>query len=51
VRYYHNQHLPEDYKLVPDWNSNWESPNRDSDHEDDIDIDGPNHIEDYMAWW
>ena len=49
--YYCSQHLPEDYELVLDWNSNWESPKRDSDHEDDIDIDGPNHMEDYMALW
>jgi len=49
VCYYHSQHLPEDYEPIIDWNSNWESPSRESDYEDDIDIDGPAHTEDYLA--
>jgi len=51
VCYYRSQHIPEDYELVPDWTSDWESLERDSDYDDDIDIDGPNHTKDYMAWW
>ena len=51
MHYYHSQHLPEDYEPVLDWTSDWESPKRDSDHEDDVDIDGPDHTKDYMAWW
>jgi len=51
VHYYRIHHLPEDYELVPDWNFDLESPERDSDHENDIDIDGPDHTKDYMAWW
>ena len=51
VHYYHSQHLSKDYEPVPNWTSNWESPDRDSDYEYDIDIDGPDHTKDYMAWW
>lgn len=51
VHYYCSQHLLEDYELVLDWTSDWESPKRDLDHEDDIDIDSPDHTKDYMAWW
>jgi len=51
VRYYRSQHLSEDYKPVTDWTSDWESPDKNLNYEDDIDIDGPDHTEDYMAWW
>jgi len=51
VHYYHRKHLPKDYELILDWTSDWETPIRDSDYEDDIDIDGFDHTEDYMAWW
>ena len=51
MHYYRSRHLLKDYELVLDWNSNWKSPNEDLDYEVDIDIDGPNHIEDYLNWW
>lgn len=49
MRYYHSRHLPEEPILG--WNFNWKSPSEDSDYEDDIDIDVPTHIEDYLDWW
>ena len=51
VCYYRSRHLPKDYEPIPDQDSNWESPSEDSDYEDDVDIDGPTHIEDYLEWW
>lgn len=35
-----------------DWDSNQESLSEDLDYEANVDIDGPDHIEDYLdQWW
>lgn len=49
--YYCNKHFIEDYEQVPDWDSTWESPNKDLDYEVDVDIDWLDHTKDYLDWW
>ena len=34
-----------------DWDSKWESPNEELNYKVDADINGPNHIKDYLDWW
>lgn len=51
MRYYYSKHLLDDYDLMLDWGSKWESPSEDSIYKVDIDIDGPDHSEDYLDWW
>lgn len=49
--YYHNKDFIEDHELVPEWDLKWESPNEDFNFDVNLDIDSPQHIEEYLDWW